>query len=113
MGRPENDFQTQVLSLAKLRGWHVAHFRSVYDGNAKRWMTPLAGDGKGFPDLVLCRDRVIYAELKSKTGRLRPEQVVWVDKLRAAGQEVHVWKPADLDEISKVLNRRAITRADD
>lgn len=104
--RPEDAFQKDVYDLAKMRGWTVAHFRSVYDGNAKRWLTPVSADGKGFPDLVLVRERIIFAELKAKTGRLRPEQVVWIDKLRAAGSTVFVWKPVDLDDISKELNRR-------
>lgn len=104
--KPETDFQNNVIQLAHLRGWIAAHFRGVFDANAKRWMTPVGADGKGFPDLVLVRERVIFAELKAKTGRLRPDQVVWLDKLRETGAEVYVWRPKDLEEISQVLARR-------
>lgn len=104
--RPEEAFQKQVIDLAHLRGWHVAHFRSVFDANAKRWMTPVGADGKGFPDLVLVREVVIFAELKAKAGRLRPDQVVWMDKLRATGAHVYEWRPKDLDTISVILAKR-------
>lgn len=103
---PEADFQKNVLDLAHMRGWIVAHFRGVFDANAKRWMTPVGADGKGFPDLVLVRERVIFAELKSKTGRLRPDQVTWLDRLRDTGAEVYVWRPKDLEDISIILARR-------
>lgn len=107
--KPEAAFQQQVFDLAHLRGWVVAHFRSVYDGNAKRWMTPVGADGKGFPDLVLTRERVIFAELKSKTGGLRPEQKDWLDLLRLTGAEVYVWRPQHLEDISDTLMRRQPT----
>lgn len=48
----------------------------------------------GFPDLVIVgANGVLYAELKSATGRLSPMQVYWLDSLTAAGQNVRLWRP--------------------
>jgi len=52
---------------------------------------------RGFPDLVIVgAERVIYRELKSARGRVRPEQRAWLDALTAAGQDADVWRPGDL-----------------
>jgi len=106
--KPEEAFQKQVIDLAHLHGWLVAHFRTakVQTKQGVRYMTPVGADGKGFPDLVLVRERVIYAELKAKTGRLRPDQVVWMDKLLDAGAAWYLWRPQDLDDINQILNQR-------
>ena len=69
-------------------------------------MTPVGADGKGFPDLVLVRERVIYAELKAKSGSIRPDQKIWIERLQQAGAEVYVWRPKDLEIISGILNQR-------
>jgi hypothetical protein len=97
----ERHFQEQVIDLARLYGWRVAHFRPAQ--TAKGWRTPVSADGKGFPDLVLVRDRVIFAELKGELGRLTSDQRNWVGNLDRAGAEVHVWRPIDLEEIECTL----------
>lgn len=98
----EAAFQKQVIALAHYHGWTVAHFATA-PTQAGHWATPVKADGKGFPDLVLVRERVIYAELKTETGQVRPQQKVWAKTLVRAGQEVYLWRPRDLDEIQKVL----------
>ncbi|MGH6656553.1 MAG: VRR-NUC domain-containing protein, partial [Actinocrinis sp.] len=51
----------------------------------------------GWPDLALCGTRkLIFRELKTETGHLKPEQEQWGLMLRAAGQDWGVWRPADL-----------------
>lgn len=80
-----------IIELAKVLGWHVAHFRPARTKHG--WSTAMQGH-KGFPDLVLARSgRVVFAECKSEKGRLSDEQVSWLDAL--AGAEVYVWRPAD------------------
>ncbi len=98
----EAEFQTQVMQFAKLHGWRVAHFRPglTKDG---RWRTAVSGDGKGFLDLVLVRERVIFAELKTERGQLTPEQLAWAAVLEMAGQTVCVWRPSDWAGIEQTL----------
>lgn len=97
----EAQLQRTIVDLAHLRSWKVAHFRPAR--TAAGWATPVAYDGAGFPDLVLVRDRIIYAEIKATAGRLRPEQVQWTDWLVTAGAEHHVWREADLPDIARIL----------
>lgn len=88
----EAQLQQAVIELARLLGWRVAHFRPAM--TAKGWRTPVEGDGKGFPDLVLVRGtRLIFAELKSDHGRLSIEQQEWNHWLILATPEVYVWTP--------------------
>ncbi len=99
----EAAFQLQVLQLARLCGWRVAHFRPAR--TAKGWRTAVSGDGKGFPDLVLVRERVLFLELKTDSGRLTAEQAAWQAALQAAGQLALVWRPADWPAIEAILTR--------
>lgn len=64
------------------------------------------GSRSGFPDRVLVRDRVIYAELKRETGTPTDTQIEWLTGLATAGAEVYLWRPSDLDEIARVLSKR-------
>jgi hypothetical protein len=117
----EAQFQEQVLHIAELYGWLAYHTRDS------------RGSQPGFPDLVLLRSpELIFAELKSATGRARPDQVKWLAHLTdlatetesvlcaaaAAGAnsslaiETAVWRPADFDDIVARLSRgRARRRA--
>ena len=100
-----SDLQDAIMELAHVLGWRVAHFRPARTQGG--WRTPVAGDGKGFPDLVLVRERVVYAEIKREREALRPEQELWRDWLAAAGQEYYVWRPQDWfgGRIERVLGR--------
>lgn len=99
----EKDFQRQVIDLAHIFGWLVAHFRASQNKYG-RWSTAVQADGAGFPDLVLVKDRVIWVELKAEGGKLSPEQEKWRDALLSAKQEWYCWTPKDLDiEIMEVL----------
>ncbi len=100
----EADFQTAVIDLAQLLGWRVAHFRPARTNAG--WRTPVSADGKGFPDLVLVRDRVLFVELKSETGRLSPDQRAWVAALDDAGAQAFVWRPFHWPEIERTLKAR-------
>ena len=98
----EREFQSQVLALAKLHGWTAAHFRPAR--TSKGWRTPIQGDGKGFPDLVLCRGpHLLFVELKVGTRRPTPEQQAWLARLREAGQFACVWRPAQWSIIQRIL----------
>ncbi len=92
----EEDYLTQILELAHLRGWLCYHTRDSRRSNA------------GFPDLVMVRDgRIIIAEVKRQRGRLDAQQEAWITGLMAVAipsrLEVHVWRPSDFAEVEKVL----------
>lgn len=100
----EADLQACVIDTAHLLGWRVAHFRPGMNRRGQ-WQTAVAGDGAGFPDLVLVRNRVIFVELKAAKGRLRDNQVEWMEALRDTGAWYEVWRPEDWRDgtIEKVL----------
>lgn len=100
---PEDAFQATVVEFAQLNGWKVCHFRP--GRTAGGWKTAVAADGAGFPDLVMARERVVFAELKSTTGRLRPAQRSWLEALRRAGAEAYCWYPTCWPEIETVLSK--------
>lgn len=87
----EKEWQSRVTDFASLRGWRWWH---AYD--ARR-------SNPGFPDLVLVRDRVIFAELKTQRGRIGTAQASWLLGLRAAGATAVVWRPSDWPEVQEVL----------
>jgi hypothetical protein len=102
----EAELQACVLDLAKVMHWRCAHFRPAQTSHG--WRTPVAADGKGFPDLVLCKPgRLLFVELKAHGARLSHEQQEWVWALSAVGlMNVHVWRPADWEsgEILRTLS---------
>jgi len=100
----EAEWQQQVIDLAHVHGWRVLHVRPAQNSRGD-WRTPVAADGKGWPDLTLVRDRVLFAELKTNRGRLAPEQRRWLDALEAAGAEVAVWRPKDFPTVLDTLKR--------
>lgn len=103
----EEQLQDAVIDLARLTGWKVAHFRAARTGDG--WRTPVAADGKGFPDLVLVHPTrgVLFRELKSASGRATIDQRLWLEDLRDAGADARVWTPDDWQDgtIEDVLTR--------
>jgi hypothetical protein len=93
----EATLQTRVEALARELGWlayHPGDNRPVTAKSGRRYVQRVE---PGFPDLVLVRREVLLmAELKTQTGRLRPEQRRWHEALTAAGVTVYVWRPLDL-----------------
>jgi len=82
--------------MAKRMGVMTAHFRPA-QSQTGRWLTAVQGDGKGFPDVVLCgKGGVLFRELKAAKGVLKPEQKVWLAAFEEAGADVGVWRPVDL-----------------
>jgi len=105
----ESEWQDDVIALAKLNGFTVAHFRPVRvqrrDGSVY-YCTPVQGDGAGFPDLLMIRgERMLVAELKVGYNKPSLEQSAWLDAFRAAGVEAYVWYPKDWDEVQGKLER--------
>ena len=66
----EKQFRKELKKEAEELGW-LAHF------------TPDASFSKtaGFPDLVLVRERIIFAELKVKYNKISDDQAKWLNHL--------------------------------
>lgn len=109
---PEKGFQEQVLQLAVLYRWRSFH---AFDSRRST---------AGFPDLVLVRgSELIFAELKTETGRTSPDQIGWLNDLMAVSSavtlatpsasspppavSVYLWRPSDLTAIISRLSRPA------
>lgn len=100
----EEGFSGAVVEYAQLHGWRVAHFRKARTKNG--WRTPVAGNGTGFPDLVLVREKeLLFVELKSQNGVVEHEQKKWLAALTAAGAACAVWRPSDWLTIEAVLKK--------
>jgi hypothetical protein len=87
----EKGFQQSVIQLARLLGWRVHFVRNSI------------GSPGGWPDLTLCKDRLIFRELKTDRGRLTLEQEEWGDLLTRAGLDWAVWRPSDWPRIEATL----------
>ena len=98
----EDQFQRAVIEYAQLLGYRVAHFRPGV--TFKGWRTAVSADGAGFPDLVIAgHGRLIFAELKSASGKVSAEQQEWIEELRRCGQRAVVWRPACWESIVQEL----------
>jgi hypothetical protein len=87
----EKQFAAEVEPLFKLYHWKYYHtFNSQHS-------VP------GFPDYVAIREKVIFIELKTETGKITPAQIEWIKALRKAKQQVYIWRPSDFDLIVKAL----------
>ena len=91
----EAELQAAVIEMAQLFGWKVAHFRPAR--TEKGWVTPVAADGKGFPDLCMVHpDKgILFAELKSEKGRVTREQGDWLIAIQHASGNAFLWCPSD------------------
>ena len=109
-----------ITDAADLFGWRWVHFRTAR--TAHGWRTPVEGPlGTGWPDLVLVhrsRQRLLFIELKSDKGRLRPDQSRVLSLLYQLVEgptrewaEVHVWHPKDWATIEAMLTHKEDSRA--
>lgn len=89
--KPEEELQAGIIEMARFFGWRVAHFRTAMNARGD-YQTPVGGDGKGFPDLCLVRDRIVFAEIKAGKNTLGPEQKAWRDWIIAAGGTWYLWR---------------------
>jgi hypothetical protein len=99
----EAELQQAIVDAAGLFGWLAYHTHDSRHSAA------------GFPDLVLVKPpRLIFAELKTETGRPSPAQLTWAQALSSVAEqvdegdfpairgsayrpsiEVYLWRPAD------------------
>lgn len=97
----EEAFRQQVRQIARLNGWaHQYHTHNSKFSDA------------GWPDEVLASEkhkRIIFIELKSDTGRIRPAQKEWIRVLQLMGLEAAIWRPRDMDHVLKVLGKDQVS----
>lgn len=91
----ELDFQRKVTDLCDYL--HLKWHHEVDSRKSKA----------GFPDLVIAGNEVIFAELKTETGKISAAQSEWYNRLRNAGATIYLWRPSDWDDIQAVLIRLA------
>jgi hypothetical protein len=104
----EADYQAAVLELLGILGWRCVHHHPLRTKHG--WRTGVQGPGcAGWPDVVAVktrpelggRHRMLAAELKSRRGRVEPDQRVWLDLLAAAGVETFIWR-AGVDSVQQI-----------
>jgi hypothetical protein len=91
---PESLLLANVRRCARERGFLVYHTYSSRKSEA------------GFPDLTLVRPgRLIFAEVKTRIGKLTRQQEMWLDLLKRSvpGVEVVVWRPSDWPDLREQL----------
>lgn len=89
----ESVFQKHVREYAGLMGWGFMHI-----SDSRRSFS------RGFPDNVFAkRGRVVFAELKTMTGVVSPEQREWAEILKEGPAEYYLWRPDSWEDIERVL----------
>ena len=60
----------------------------------------------GFPDLVMCHEQkgLVFAELKTETGRASDSQLSWL-RMLSPHVECHLWRPSNLPDIALRLSQ--------
>lgn len=98
----ESELQAAIIEMAHYSGWLVYHTHDSRRSNP------------GFPDLVMVHPKhkiTVFAELKSATGRLSPEQQLWADALHTVCNlqtlRYFLWRPEDLDDALAYLQKPA------
>jgi hypothetical protein len=87
----ERFWQQQVVALARTLG-----YRSYHTLRSK-------GSQPGYPDLTLVRDRVVFLELKTESGKTTGKQKEWLSALERAGADVYVVRPRHMQALATVL----------
>lgn len=106
-GKP---LQKAIIAEAQRQGWIVAHFYAVESKN-RGWVTPCGANGKGFPDLLMVRDRVIAMEVKGDGDSMKPDQIKWQQAFSMAeGAQFVVATPAKWFDgtIDEILRAREV-----
>lgn len=51
----------------------------------------------GYPDLTIAGPGgVMWRELKTRRGKVTPDQITWLQQLAAGGGDADIWRPVDL-----------------
>lgn len=83
---PEAEFQKCIEQLCDERKILYHHCKAMYQ----------CSGSNGMPDLVLIGRYVLWVELKSSWGQLKPHQNAYRIALERAGAKWAMWRPRDL-----------------
>lgn len=100
----EAEFQRQVSKIARMYNWLVDHTPPMRNAGGDIYTGGLTGK----TDLLLISlnaKGIIFAELKTETGRLSVAQVAFRDAIVRNGGEHFVWRPSDMPAIIERLSR--------
>jgi hypothetical protein len=88
----EAALQRLITDLAEWCGWYW-----TFNADSRHTQA-------GVPDLLLMRGkRLLWRELKRESGRLRPEQLAFGQRLLRAGQDWACWRPSSWDDVVRTL----------
>ena len=101
---PERDFQHAIESYLSGFGWLYFHDRPLMVCPHCRGKLP-PQNRAGLPDLIATDGRtLLLPELKTMTGRIRPEQQEWADALATVTTVVSgIWRPDRCDELYALI----------
>ena len=92
----EAQYQKRITDLADWLG-----LRWFHSGSSRR------DSCAGFPDLVVVGPGgLVFIEVKSDRGTVRPEQTEWLDAL-GRHEPAHVWRPGQWVEVEATLRALA------
>ena len=92
----EAQLQRTIMDALELGGWLYSHHP-----DSRR-----SEGGGGLPDLVAVHPKshaVIFIEVKTEAGRLRPKQEEWLHALERAQVITWVARPSNLDDLISLL----------
>lgn len=95
----ERSLELTVLEMLAHHGWDWWHDAATNDPDATR------RNKKGWPDITCWKPGVgvAFLELKTATGRVKPEQARTIAALAESGVVARVVRPADLDALQAFL----------
>lgn len=91
----EAEWQQRITDLCDLLGlkWH-------HETDSRK-------SKKGFPDLVIVGNTIVFAELKKQGGKPTRAQEEWLARLKQAKCEAYLWEPSDWEFVQGRLKRLA------
>ena len=93
----EAAYQARILDYA-----HLLKLRVFHSGDSRR------DSCAGYPDLTIVGPfGVLFLEVKTANGRIRPEQAEWLEALNTAGMSASVVRPGDWSVVKPQLERIA------
>jgi hypothetical protein len=90
--KSERSLQASIVKELTLLGFLVIHIPNQYSKGRVRD----AGFVSGAPDLIVLKDgKVFFLEVKTKTGRVRPSQKLFAERLRQHSFDYFVVRSID------------------